>query len=129
LELSGDFRQVEEIFRRLAFNIIAGNCDDHAKNAAFLLDSRGEWKLSPAFDLTHSPGINRLGAHAMSVCGNRTPGLKDLESFAGSFGVASWREILDEVKGAARNWPHFAGEAGVRAPVVKRLGEEFSEGV
>jgi len=129
LELSGDFRQVEEIFRRLAFNIITGNCDDHAKNAAFLLDSQGEWKLSPAFDLTHSPGMNRLGTHAMSVCGSRTPGLKELESFAGSFGVASWREILDEVKGAARNWPRFAGDAGVRAPVAKRLGEEFAASV
>ena len=129
LELSGDFRQVEEIFRRLAFNVITGNCDDHAKNAAFLLDSRGEWKLSPAFDLTHSPGMNRLGAHAMSVHGSRTPGLKDLEAFAASFGVASWKAILDEVKAAARKWPRFAGDAGVRAPLTKRLGDEFAVSV
>ena len=54
--LTRDIREVEKLYRLSVFNVLAHNRDDHAKNFSFLMDAQGQWKLSPAYDLTFSSG-------------------------------------------------------------------------
>jgi len=125
LELTGDHRILAEIYRRLAFNVAASNCDDHAKNFAFLCNRAGQWSLSPAFDLTRSPGIGALGRHAMSVSGSRNPNRADLEKFAKRFGIAGAPEILDRVVTAVQSWEQFADEADLRKAVGEKIDQHL----
>jgi serine/threonine-protein kinase HipA len=67
--LTGDIRQAEEAYRRMVFNIIGKNCDDHLKNISFLMDEKGKWSLSPAYDLVYSYGEATFGEHRMTVNG------------------------------------------------------------
>jgi len=89
LELTRDFEQVEQQFRRMCFNVFAENRDDHAKNFAFQ-HRDGEWRLSPAYDLTHSSSVG--GEHATSVAGNgKAPSMHDLLEVARSIGLKQKR--------------------------------------
>lgn len=108
----------EEQFRRMAFNIVARNQDDHVKNIAFLMDKRGQWSLSPAFDVTYS--YNPQGAwtamHQMSLNGKRDGfTLEDFNACARIAGLKRGRAqaILDEVCQTVARWQEFADEAGV----------------
>ena len=116
-----DFKQVEQAYRRAAFNVIAHNRDDHVKNHAFLATSTGEWSLSPAFDLTFSIGVN--GQHNMTVAGSGLPGTKELLALAASAGLGGKRarEILREVSTSMRLWPTFASKAGVSKASRERV--------
>lgn len=109
---------LEEQFRRMVFNILARNQDDHVKNIAFLMDRRGAWKLSPAFDVTFS--YNPLGAwtamHQMSMNGKRDGfTLADFNSCGKSAGLKRGRAeaIVAEVRASVLRWPEFAAQAGV----------------
>lgn len=64
-----DKRAVVEFYKRAVFNVIATNQDDHAKNTSFLMNSRGEWSLSPAYDITYANGQNFTKNHQMSIVG------------------------------------------------------------
>jgi len=117
---------VEEQFRRMAFNILARNQDDHVKNIAFLMDRSGRWFLSPAYDVTYS--YNSDGAwtanHQMSMNGKRDG--FTLDDFKACAKIASMkrgreRAILDEVRKAARRWPEFAAAAGVESETAERI--------
>ena len=118
----------EEQYRRAAFNIVARNQDDHVKNIAFLMDRRGVWRLSPAYDVAYA--YNAEGAwtreHQMSVAGKRDGFERaDLERFAESSGLrsAAARRIVDEVIAAVAEWPKFAAQAGVDGQVARRISK------
>ncbi len=109
---------VEEQFRRMAFNIIARNHDDHVKNIAFLMDKSGRWSLSPAFDMTYS--FNASGqwtaSHQMTMNGKRDNFTK--EDFKACARVASMKRgraetIVNEVLETVSRWRDYADEAGV----------------
>lgn len=111
-------RDIEQQFRRMAFNIVARNHDDHVKNIAFLMDKAGNWSLSPAFDMTYS--FNPDGAwtarHQMSMNGKRED--FTLEDFRACARAASMKRgraetILAEVQASVAKWDNFAGEAGL----------------
>ncbi len=107
---------VEEQFRRMAFNIVARNQDDHVKNIAFLMNKQGQWSLAPAFDVTYSynPSGVWTATHQMTLNGNRDGfTLADFEAGAKSALMKRGRArvILEEVTEAVRRWPEFAGEA------------------
>jgi len=111
--LTRNHQDVLRLFRLMAFNIAAGNRDDHAKNFAFLLDhASGEWALSPAYDLTRAPGPG--GEHTMTVLGEgRAPGRQHCLALAGKAGLGE-REaaaVIGEVNDAVARWPSFADEA------------------
>jgi len=110
---------IEEQFRRMAFNIIARNQDDHVKNIAFLMDKSGQWSLSPAFDITYS--YNPLGQwtshHQMSMNGKRDDyTLEDFKACAKSASMKRGRaeKIITEVQGVVLRWRDYADEAGVQ---------------
>lgn len=109
---------VEEQFRRMAFNIIARNQDDHVKNIAFLMNKEGEWSLAPAFDVTYSynPTGSFTASHQMTLQGKRDGfTLADFEACAKSALMKRGRarSILEQVQTAVARWPEFAGEANI----------------
>ena len=111
---------VEEQFRRMVFNVVARNQDDHVKNIAYLMDKTGAWSLAPAFDVTYSynPGGAWTATHQMTINGKRDHfTLHDLDACAKAALLKRGRaaKILDEVRAAANRWLEFADEAGVRA--------------
>ena len=109
---------VEEQFRRMVFNIIARNQDDHVKNIAFLMDKAGRWSLSPAFDVTYSynPFGDWTATHQMTVNGKRDGfTMADLRACAKTAAMKRTRpaEIAAAVSAAVARWPEFAQQAGV----------------
>ena len=109
---------VEEQYRRMAFNIVARNQDDHVKNIAFLMDKAGKWSLSPAYDVTYSynPSGDWTGRHQMTMAGKRDGfTLEDFRECEKNAGLKRGRgkAILEEVLDAVGKWPDIAGEIGV----------------
>ena len=110
----------EQQFRRMAFNVVARNQDDHVKNIAFLMDKAGRWSLAPAFDVTYA--YNPSGAwtarHQMTINGRREAITRaDLRAVAAVAGLKRGRAdaLLDEVCGAVARWPELAREVDLPA--------------
>ena len=117
---------VEEQFRRMAFNVVARNQDDHVKNIAFLMDRSGRWSLAPAFDITYSynPAGRWTGAHQMTLNGKREGfAAGDFAACARNAAMRRGRaaDILRQVRDAVRRWPEFAALAGVPDAAARRL--------
>jgi serine/threonine-protein kinase HipA len=111
---------LEEQVRRMVFNIVGRNQDDHVKNIAFLMNRRGGWALAPAFDITWSfnPAGEWTHRHQMSVNGRRDDfSLADIVACAATASISKprVRAILADVRDAVAQWPRFADEAGVGA--------------
>ena len=119
--------EVLKAFRLMAFNVLAHNRDDHAKNFAFLLDDEsGEWRLAPAYDLTLAPGPG--GEHTMTVAGEgRSPGPEHMRRLATVVGIKrrTADEIIGEVRAAVGRWPEFAARSGVGAEAAGRVAERL----
>lgn len=126
--LTGDVRALEEVLRRLCFNVATLNDDDHARNHAFLLDPREGWQLAPAYDVTYSP--TRHGERGMSVDGRDGDITWDaIAALAARHDLRSarWREIRDAVEGTVEAWPRTAADAGVPDAAVAELSQRFAE--
>jgi serine/threonine-protein kinase HipA len=109
---------VEQLFRRMVFNVLARNQDDHVKNIAFLMDRSGEWSLAPAFDVIYSyqPGGQWTSSHQMTLNGKRDDfTLADFEACAraSSLKRGRARAIVAEVRDAVSCWRDYADEVGV----------------
>ncbi len=112
-------RAIEEQFRRMVFNIIARNQDDHVKNIAFLMDKTGQWSLSPAFDITYSyqPTGQWTSTHQMTLNGKQDGFcLDDFKCCAKAVSMKRGRAetIIDEVRAAVNRWRDYADEAQVQ---------------
>ncbi len=109
---------LEQAFLRMAFNVMARNCDDHTKNFAFRLQEGKSWELAPAYDVTHAynPHGQWTYQHLMSVNGKfREIARQDLLSEADRFGVRSPLNLLAKVRAAIDNWAETAKKAGLSA--------------
>lgn len=110
------YQAMEEAFRRMTFNVMASNCDDHTKNHSFILAEFGSWQLAPAYDVTHaySPASEWTHQHLMSVNG-KFKGItrEDLLAVANRFGIGTAKKVIHEVGEAVSNWMGFARETGV----------------
>jgi serine/threonine-protein kinase HipA len=114
---------VDQMFRRMAFNIVARNQDDHVKNVAFLMDRRGAWALGPAFDVIYSynPSGPWTAAHQMTMNGKRDGfAMSDFRACGRSALLTRGRAdaIVDQVREAVARWPEFADQA--RVPEASR---------
>lgn len=102
----------EKVFRLAAFNVYSHNRDDHSKNFAFLMDQKGQWRFSPAYDLTFSS--SSYGMHSTMIAGeSQNPGKGQLLKLAETFGLKNPVRIIEEVKETISQWEKFAKEAGV----------------
>lgn len=109
---------LEEQFRRMVFNVLGRNQDDHVKNIAFLMDKSGNWSLSPAFDMTYSyqPTGKWTSVHQMSLNGKRDGfTLADFKSCANAVSMKRGRAeaIMNEIHEVISRWPEYAEEARV----------------
>lgn len=117
-ELGLPMAAVEEQFRRMAFNVVARNQDDHVKNIAFLMNQGGEWSLSPAFDMTYSynPTGDWTSSHQMTLNGKRDGFEREDFEAAAKIGIMKRGRaatIVREVQDAVKRWPEFAEQADV----------------
>jgi serine/threonine-protein kinase HipA len=120
---------LEEAFRRMAFNVMARNHDDHSKNFSFMLEQPqagqvAQWKLAPAYDVTFAfnPQGEWTNQHLMSVNGKFAKITRtDLLEVAERFGLGNAPRLLEQVKDAIRLWPECAARAGVDAAESKRI--------
>ncbi len=120
--LTRDASAVAEMYRRAVFNVLAHNRDDHAKNFSFLMDAEGQWRLSPAYDLTFSSGPG--GEQSTMVMGEgRHPGLEHLTRLGHEANLkpAAIATIIDQTKTALGSWKKLAREHGVRAATIDEI--------
>ncbi len=118
---------LEEQFRRMAFNIVARNQDDHVKNIAFRMDREGRWSLAPAYDLTYSynPDGDWTAQHQMTLNRKRDGfTLADFRACAKSAMLKRGRDkaLLEQVIEAVQRWPEFAKQAGVTPEQRRQIG-------
>ena len=119
------YEAMEEAFRRMVFNIMARNCDDHSKNFAFRLKEGQAWELAPAYDVTfaHNPQGEWTHQHLMSANGKfKDFSVADLLAEAQRFGVGTAGRVIGEVAAAVRNWPGHAAKAGLGVDQVGKIG-------
>ncbi len=110
------YPQAEQMFRRMVFNVMAQNCDDHTKNFAFLMDQVGNWKLAPAYDICHAyrPGSNWVSQHALSINGKRQGITRDdLLEVARQINVKKAPAILAQTSEVIGNWLQYAEQTKV----------------
>ena len=125
---------VEEQFRRMVFNIIARNQDDHVKNIAFLMDKEGNWSLAPAFDVTYAynPSGDWTATHQMTMNGKRDGfNMADFRTCAETAMMKRGRAeaIVAEVQAAVSKWPDYAGQAEVMSNWRKQIKKNFRLGL
>lgn len=127
-QLGLPMESIEEMFRRMVFNIVARNQDDHVKNIAFLMDKKGVWRLAPAFDMTYS--FNPSGAwtatHQMTMNGKRDGFTMDDFNACGK--TASMKggraeAIVSEVQEVVSRWDEYADLAGLSETLSKPIGK------
>jgi serine/threonine-protein kinase HipA len=111
-------------YRRMVFNVLARNQDDHTKNIAFLMGPDGEWQLSPAFDViyAHNPAGKWTNQHQMSIGGKRDHfTLDDLLAVGQAISIPRPGEVVDEVADAVSKWPEFARASGVDSRMIAEI--------
>ena len=130
LKLNNERQALEQQFRRMVFNVIIRNQDDHTKNIGFLMNRRGEWSLSPAYDVTYA--YNPEGAwtanHQMTINGKRDAfTFDDLLACgeAADLRPRSVRALVAEVRGVVLRWNEFAAEAGIPSTWAQSLASTF----
>lgn len=126
LRLGMPHGQILEGFRRMVFNVLAVNQDDHVKNLSFHMDVDGAWRLTPAYDLTFAKGGGWTASHQMRV-NDRRSGLvrADLVAVAETFGIRAPDRLIDAVRDAVAGWPEHASARGVPAETAERIGREL----
>jgi serine/threonine-protein kinase HipA len=111
-------------YRRMVFNVVARNQDDHTKNIAFLMDTDGKWRLSPAFDVTysHNPAGKWTNQHQMTINGKRDHfQLEDLIAVGESISLPRPAKIINDIVEAVRSWPVFAQKAGLKEERIAEI--------
>lgn len=124
-ELKLTYSDAEQMFRRMVFNVVARNCDDHTKNFAFRLKKDGKWELSPAYDICHAyqPKHQWVSQHALSINGKRANITKDdLLLIGKSIKHKKAAETIEEISTTVSQWKTFADEVHV----IPSLRDEIS---
>lgn len=122
--------EVEQFYRRMVFNVMARNQDDHVKNTSFLMNRQGMWSLAPAYDVTYAynPGGAWTGSHQMTVNGKRESiTLDDLMACARRMSVRkrAAEAAIDVVRAAVAGWEEYAEEAGVSEERARAIEQEL----
>lgn len=119
------YPQAEQMYRRMVFNVIARNCDDHTKNFAFRLKKDGDWELAPAYDIcfAYRPGSDWVSQHNLSINGKRKDITKaDLLLIAKSMNIKKAEAIIQKISDTVSNWHEYAAIAKVDAKLKEKIG-------
>jgi serine/threonine-protein kinase HipA len=125
-QLGLGYEAMEEAFRRMAFNVMGANCDDHTKNHSFLLEHWGNWQLSPAYDVTHAynPNGANVNQHLMAVNGKfKNIAREDLMAVSSRFGIGTANKILKQVAEAIEQWPEISQAAGIDPKEIEKISQ------
>lgn len=120
--LTKDVREVEKMYRLAVFNVLSHNRDDHSKNFSFLMDDKGEWKLSPAYDLTFSSGP-RGHLSTMVMGEGQSPTIEHLVRLGVETNLKQLEidEIIEQTKSALNQWENLAVNYGVTKTNIKLI--------
>lgn len=122
------YNQFEEQFRRMIFNVVTRNQDDHVKNFSFLMDKTGKWRISPAYDLCYSynPEGRWTGVHQSSINGKYDNYIKsDFTTIANTFGIKKPEIIISQVTDAASKWVEIAKEVEIPSIIREEYYKNF----
>lgn len=120
------YPQAEQMFRRMVFNVIARNCDDHTKNFAFRLKKDNEWELAPAYDIcfAYRPDSTWVSQHNLSINGKRKNISKeDLLAVAKSMNIKKANYIIEQISNTVKNWNDFALSVNVDPKHIDTIGK------
>lgn len=115
---------IEQLYRRMVFNVISRNQDDHTKNISFLMDKTGNWKLSPAYDVIYSynPNGEWTNRHQMTINGKRDEfTLKDLHKVGVDQRIDSYRSVVKEITDVISTWPKIAKELDIKKSYIDEI--------
>ena len=116
----------EKILRLATFNVYAHNRDDHSKNVAFIMDTIGNWKFAPAYDLTFSHTSH--GMHSTMVAGESSnPGKKQLQELADEFSVKNFNVLLENVQNVIFDWTKYASTYGVLSETTRLIQKVINQ--
>jgi serine/threonine-protein kinase HipA len=118
---------IEAQYRRMVFNVVAKNCDDHTKNVSFIMNRDGQWSLSPAYDISYA--YDPQGAwyyqHQMSINGKFTNfHVDDLEKLGKMQGVKRYKQIIAQICAIVSKWPVYATAAGIEKKIYAPIGKQ-----
>ncbi|MEO6623783.1 MAG: type II toxin-antitoxin system HipA family toxin [Burkholderiaceae bacterium] len=122
------FEDKEDAFRRMVFNVMGRNCDDHTKNFSFRLRKGRPWELAPAYDVTfaHNPKGEWTHQHLMSINGRFKDFTRDdLLAEAERFSIGTASRVIDEVRAAIQEWPSFAQRAGLASAPTQAIADQL----
>ena len=125
-QLKLSYANAEEMYRRMVFNLLARNCDDHTKNFAFMMESGGKWELAPAYDVCYAyrPYSEWVSQHNLSINGKRKDFVKaDLLIIAKQNSIRNPEGIIAEVLNSISNWMHYAETYKVEEKLAKAIDD------
>ena len=121
-----DYQEAEQMFKRMVFNVLARNCDDHTKNFSFRMKQDQAWTLTPAYDICHAydPKSIWVSQHALSINGKRkNHTIADLLSIAKSMNIKKAKNIIQEIYDVVQQWKKYANEVGVN----KKMSDDIEK--
>ncbi len=123
------YPEAEQMFRRMVFNVLATNYDDHTKNFSFLMKKDERWRLAPAYDLCFSYDETNhwVSQQTLSINGKRLGiDMKDLLTIANANSIKKGESIIREMNEVIKSWKLYAGRAGVRADLTRRIQDNLN---
>jgi len=120
------YPEAEQMFRRMVFNVMATNYDDHTKNFSFRLKENGKWELSPAYDVCYSYDPNNVwvNQHTLSINGKHNEINKsDLMTIANANNIKKGEKIIEEIKDTVCNWPEYADKVKVSLELKEHIAK------
>lgn len=126
-----DYEDKEQLFRRMVFNVVGGNIDDHDKNVSFLMDKSGRWSLAPAYDVVYSIDPATLYSQKgqfMSIQGkNQGIGVNDLMAVARRYSIQRPERVIEQVMDVVSKVDDYLRQDGVGEPAIQTVLSELNE--
>ena len=122
------YADAEQMFKRMVFNVLARNCDDHTKNFAFLMNFDGQWSLAPAYDICYAYRPDSIWISKQSLTVNQKRegiGEDDFRAVAKQMNIKHANKHIEEVKQTISQWSVYADQAGVDKALKKTIAKNL----
>jgi len=128
------FNEAEQVFKRMVFNVLAKNCDDHTKNFAFMMNKQGKWSITPAYDICYAyrPQSPWVSQQSLSINGKRIGiNREDLMTVAQNISLKKGKQIINQIKEVILNFKFYAKQTGIDAQlsntILKTIKDDMIE--